>query len=180
MKGSINKELERIISNEKHKEEITEILEKTINIKLTDYKYKGIIYLKRIIEYDFSIIKLVGMSEGEIYNIYIKTIKGGEIKKSVFCCWSLLQEEYEYILENQKDTIDEKIINKVLIKDKSNQKYRKKVSLKTEGDIGLNFEVNFIELEDFLKIIKLRFKEELKNINKKEILLIMVTKKELN
>ena len=116
----------------------------------------------------------------EIYNIYIKTIKGGEIKKSVFCCWSLLQEEYEYILENQKDTIDEKIINKVLIKDKSNQKYRKKVSLKTEGDIGLNFEVNFIELEDFLKIIKLRFKEELKNINKKEILLIMVTKKELN
>lgn len=181
MKSSINKELdilEKIINNHRNKTNIIEMLDKALNIKLSDFKYKGIIYLKRIIEYDFSIIKIVGIYKDEIFNFYIKIIKGGEIKKSVFCCWSLLQEEYEDTFKNQKDTFQELIVNKVTIKDNSCKKFRKSVSLKTEGDICFNFEVNFIELKGFLEKFQIEFIEELKNFNiiNNGIILIMVTK----
>lgn len=184
MNGSINKELEilkKIILNQKNKKNIIRIIRKATEVKVSDFEYKDIIYLKRIIEYDFSIIKLVGKNNGEIYNFYIKIVKGGEIKKSVFCCWSLLQEEYKKVFEKHDDTIDVLRVNKVSIKDNSNQNYRKIISLKVEGNISFNFEVNFIELETFLKDYEVGAIEELNNVNisNKDILLIMV-KKEKN
>lgn len=182
MKSSINKELEmqkKIILNEKNKTALMEILKAAIDVKLTDFKFEGIIYLKRIIEYDFSVIKLVGINKEEVYNFYIKIIKGGEIKKSVFCCWSLLQEEYEDTFENEEETIDKFIkVDKVSIRDNSSQKYKKKVSLKSEGNVNFNFEVNFIELEEFLGKFEFELirKQEKISISKKDIMLIMVTK----
>ncbi len=182
MTSSINEKLDKlrlIIQNRKNKEIVIDILNKALNIKLTDFKYQGIKALQKISEYDFSVLKIVGKVKNKEYEFYIKTIKGGEIKKSVFCWWSLLQEEYEKNLSNTKECkkIQNKV-NKVLIKEDLNLEYKNSVHLALEGDFSYNFEVNFIELKKFLE----KFEPELinkigiLNLCSNDILLVIVRK----
>ena len=180
MASSINEELDKlrlIIENKKNKEIVIDILNKALNIELTDFKYQGIKALQKISEYDFSVLKIVGKVKNTEYEFYIKIIKGGEIKKSVFCCWSLLQEEYENNLEKTKEW--KKIqnrIDKVSIKDNLNQEYKNSIHLALEGDFSYNFEVNFIELEKFLEKFEPELIKNVRNLNfsNKDILLVMV------
>ena len=182
MASSINKELDKIrliIENRKNKEIVIDILNKALNIKITDFKYQGIKALQKISEYDFSVLKVVGKVENSEYEFYIKIIKGGEIKKSVFCCWSLLQEEYEKKAEKTKEfqKIKNKI-DKVSIKDDLNQEYKNSVHLALEGDLSYNFEVYFIELEKFIEKFEPKLIDNIRNfkLSNKDILLVMVRK----
>lgn len=180
MKSSIDDELERLKNftiNIKNRSIIIEMMEKILDLKLTDFKFKGKKSLKKITEYDFSVLDFVGNIENKKYEFYIKIIKGGEIKKSVFCCWSLLQEEYESSLKETKDslkTIQE--LDKISIRDEINQDYKNSVQISLEGNISYHFEVNFIELEKFVERFEpklLQAFNQLK-ISNKDILLIMV------
>lgn len=180
MNGSINAELEKLkdlVLDNKNKEFIIDILKKVLNIKFTDFKYKGIKSLRKITEYDFSVLNVVGNLENKEYEIYIKIIKGGEIKKSVFCCWSLLQEEYESILKGAKESREtQNRLDKISIKDEISEEYRNSVHVSLEGNISYSFEVNFIELENFMEKFEPKLQKYFNNLNlsNKDILLIMV------
>lgn len=178
MKGSINEELDKLKDIiQENKEIVIEILRKTLNIKFTDYEYKGIKSLRKITEYDFSVINIVGNLENKKYEIYIKVIKGGEIKKSVFCCWSLLQEEYEGIFSNAKDSQKKQNrLDKLSIKEEISEDYKNSVHVALEGNNRYNFELNFIELEKFVEKYELSFQENFNHFSfsNKDILLIMV------
>ena len=176
VKDEIDK-LDLIVKDKKNKEIVIDILNKLSNIKLIDFKYQGRKRLNKISEYDFSVLKIVGKTKNKEYEFYIRIIKGGEIKKSVFCCWSLLQEEYENDLKRTKESQEiQDRVDKVSIKDNLNQEYKNSVYLALKGDISYNFEVNFIELEKFLEKFEPKLIENLGNINlsDKDILLIMV------
>lgn len=180
MKSSIDDELEklkRVITNRKNKKIIIEILEKMLDLKLTDFKFKDKKTLKKITGYDFSVLDFVGNIESKDFEFYIKIIKGGEIKKSVFCCWSLLQEEYESPLKGTNDALTTtKELDKISIREEINKDYKNSVQISLEGNINYSFEVNFIELESFVKSFDpklLQTFNQLK-IGNKDILLIMV------
>ena len=77
MTSSINEKLDKlrlIIQNRKNKEIVIDILNKALNIKLTDFKYQGIKALQKISEYDFSVLKIVGKVKNKEYEFYIKTV----------------------------------------------------------------------------------------------------------
>ena len=183
MVDSINEELDKIkniIGNEENKEFVIQFINKLLNIKLTDFKYEGIITLKKIVEYDFSVLKIIGNFKNKEYELYIRIIKGGEIKKSVFCCWSLLEEENSaYIQSTNDNKMFYDNMQKVLIKDNIDKKYHNKVYIALKGDISYNFEVNFIELEKIKKFFDPKSIEDVGGINlrSKDILLIMVRDK---
>ena len=180
MKYSINEQLDKIsflIKNIENKEIVIILLNEMLNIKLIDFKYQGIRKLKKLLEYDFYVIKILCETKSKKLEVYIRIIRGGEIKKSVFCCWSLLQEEYENKIKRTNDfkRIQNKI-NKVSIKEKTIKDYNNSISLALKGDINYNFEVNFIELDKFLKKYRSEFMDKLSTIrlNDKDILLLMV------
>lgn len=180
MKSSVNDELEKlknVVLDKKNKEIVIKMLKDILNIKLTDFKFNGVKSLKKITEYDFSVLNIVGDLENKKYDFYIKIIKRGEIKKSVFCCWSLIQEEYENILKNTKETKSKlNRVDKVSIKEEKNEEYKNSVNIALEGSTSYNFEVNFIELEKFMEKFETRLLEKFKKLefNDKDILLIMV------
>lgn len=180
MKSSIDDELDNlriIVTDRKNKRIIKEIIEKILDLKLADFSFKGKKSLKKISEYDFSVLDFVGNIENKKFEFYVKIIKGGEIKKSVFCCWSLLQEEYEDSIKETKDSLNTiKELDKVSIREEINKDYKNSVQISLEGNISYHFEVNFIELEKFIEKFELK---SLKNLNQikisnKDILLIMV------
>lgn len=180
MNSSIDGELDRLksfILDTKNKKIVIKILEKILKIKFTDFKFQEVKTLKRISEYDFSVLNFVGNIEEREFEFYIKIIKGGEIKKSVFCCWSLLQEEYEMFLKETKDSlkIDNKL-DKVSIKEEVGEEYKNSVQVIFKGNICYNFEVNFIELERFVEKFEPKLIRKFKNLNlaSEDILLIMV------
>ena len=165
--------LKLIIEDIKNKKMVIELLNILLNVELKNFEYKGIKKLEKISEYDFSLLKLVGKTDNKEFEIYTRIIRGGEIKKSVFCCWSLLQEEYEAQMPNNSKN---KIIDKVTIKEKRNEAYKNSVCLAQESHINYDFEVNFI---NFIKLIKqnnpiLNKWIEYINLDEKDILLIMV------
>lgn len=165
--------LKLILEDIKNKEMVIELLNTILDIDLKNIEYKGVKKLEKISEYDFSLLKVVGKTNNKDLEFYIRIIRGGEIKKSVFCCWSLLHEEYESKVSNNTKN---KIVDKVAIKEKRNDSCKNSVYLAVDGNVNYNFEVEFIKLQQSIEQNKLKLDKWLKyiSLDQKDILLIMV------
>ena len=102
-------------NNELSKEKIKLLLEKIFKKEIIDINIEGLAHFESIIEYDFSLIKAnVIYKNQEKDEFYLRLIKGGKIKESIFCYWSFLYEEY---IKNKKiesdNTIQKAIITQI-------------------------------------------------------------------
>ena len=74
---------------------ITNILNETLNLKLEKINFEKIEKYKGISEYEFYLLNLIGITKsGEKQSIFIKSIKQGKIKESLFCICDLTYEKY--------------------------------------------------------------------------------------
>ena len=156
-------------NNDKQKR-ITNILNKTVGLDLEQVKFKNIEKYTGISEYDFYLINLIGITKkGKEKEIFIKSIKQGKIKESLFCICDLAYEKY-YEEKSKK-------LKKIsIIETNENLKNISKVSVKLFED-NLNFEranieIYFIEMSKFLKNIKERIENI--EISPKDIIIIGV------
>ena len=82
------KKLVSVLKDTDRKEKIISLFEELLNKKIKDYNYISIETFNSIIEYDFSLVEVeIFFLTGEKKTIYIRMIKGGMIKESIFCYW---------------------------------------------------------------------------------------------
>ncbi len=124
------------------------LLEKIFKKKIKDLKIEGVEYFENIIEYDFSLVKAnVIYSNNKKDELYLRIIKGGKIKESIFCYWSFLYEDYIKTKENlYENTIQKAIITQI----KSTENIS---SLLLTIDSRLNYcaEIELVELKKYLE-----------------------------
>lgn len=165
------KNLESMLKNTDKKTEIIYLFETLLNQEIKDYNYISIEKFNSIIEYDFSLAKVnIIFADGEQKRIYIRMIKGGMIKESIFCYWSLLYEEYSNYNRNE-------VPHKVSITEKLIQKNKKNIVLTIDKDLNYCTEICLVEIKKFLEE-KTRENDKLKdlanyfNSNDKDILFL--------
>jgi len=139
------KNLESMLKNTDQKTEIIYLFETLLNQEIKDYNYISIEKFNSIIEYDFSLAKVnITFANGEQKRIYIRMIKGGMIKESIFCYWSLLYEEYSSYNRNQ-------LPHKVSITEKLIQENKKNIVLTLDKDLNYCTEICLVEIKKFLE-----------------------------
>lgn len=127
------------------KAEIISLFEELLNEKIKDYNYISIEKFNSIIEYDFSLAKVnIIFASGEQKRIYIRMIKGGKIKETIFCYWSLLYEEYSNFNGN-------KVPHKVSITEKLIQENKKNIVLTIDKELNYYTEICLVEIKKFLE-----------------------------
>lgn len=107
--------------------------------------------MSNISEYEFELVKIKAILESsEEIEIYLKMIKNSRIKESIFCYWCTIYEE-----ELFKAKEIESVINKVLISDLDETRYKKRVFLTIEDNktqiLETGTEVNFIEIDNYIQ-----------------------------
>ena len=71
------------------------LLEKIFKKIIVEIRIEGVEHFDSIVEYDFSLIKAnIVYRDNKEDELYIRIIKGGKIKESIFCFWSFLYEDY--------------------------------------------------------------------------------------
>ena len=96
-----------------------------------------------IIEYNFSLIKLeLVLKNNETKEIYLKTIKAGKIKETIFCFWSLLYEEY--LKNNQKEF--KSTLRKAIISQKVENKNQNSIKLILDKELDYYADINLVEI----------------------------------
>ena len=145
-----------------------------LNEKIEAFEYIGVKKFDTIIEYDFSLIELkITLKNKEQNTVYLRMIKGGKIKETIFCYWSLLYEEY---LNNNKLYEKELTPEKVIINEKSIEESKKNITLIINKEFNYNTEIALVELKKFL-IEKSKENEDLNkllryNLNDNDILFL--------
>ena len=167
--------------------DIKNILIKFIN-KVTDLELKDIIFsgierFKSIVEYDFYIINLVGIiGKNKTKNMFIKIIKKGKIKESLFCICDLAYEKYFNVYKAPKEKVikSKKI---TIFEDESTKHFNKVVVNLVEPNLNkkkLNIEIYFIEISKILEQtnnIKKKGWEKYIDINPMDIIIVGVKNK---
>ena len=134
-----------MLKNTEKKEEIISLFEELLNKEIRDYNYISIEKFNSIIEYDFSLAKVnIIFANGEQKRIYIRMIKGGMIKESIFCYWSLLYEEYSNYNRNE-------VPHKVSITEKLIQENKKNIVLTIDKDLNYCTEICLVEIKKFIE-----------------------------
>ncbi len=132
------------------KEIIEKLLEQVLNIQIKSIEFAGTEHFDTITEYDFSLFKIKLLCQDDKQKeVYLKMIKGGKIKESIFCYWSLLYEEY---LKNNKETI-ESMPSKAIITQTTSNESTSSIVLTLNPKLNYYAEINFIELQKFAKNI---------------------------
>ena len=148
----------------KNKEDGIYLLKNILKLPITDIDFIGIEHFETIEEYKFSLLKIkLIYSSDEKREIYLKIIKGGKIKESIFCFWSFLYEEY--LKNNIENNVD--ILEKTFITQTSSENYYSKLMLTLNKKINYCAEIYLIELKRFAindcKIERLVKKLEIKS-----------------
>ena len=160
-----------MLKNTEKKEEIISLFEELLNKEIRDYNYISIEKFNSIIEYDFSLAKVnIIFANGEQKRIYIRMIKGGMIKESIFCYWSLLYEEYSNYNRNE-------VPHKVSITEKLIQENKKNIVLTIDKDLNYYTEICLVEIKKFIEEKtkendKLKYLANYFNSNDKDILFL--------
>ena len=141
------------MQNESEKENIICLLNDYIEENIKEIYFDNIIYFKNIEEYCFYIINFIAVNENnQKINIFLKQIKKGKIKESVFCICDEFYTRYrkntntKNILELQKKikiTEERKTareINKVSIHFFDENRYSSKVKL----------EISFVDISKII------------------------------
>lgn len=94
-------------------------------------------------EYKFTVakIKLI-LNNSKSTEIYLKRIKAGKIKETIFCFWSLLYEEYLKNNNQKKEKIPRKV---VILQDEKKQK-QNIIKLTLEQELNYYVEINLVEI----------------------------------
>lgn len=137
---SVNKELS--------KENIKTLLEGILKKEIININIEGIEHFESIIEYNFSLLKAkIEYRDKNKEEVYLRLIKGGKIKESIFCFWSILYEEYLQDKKNDSENaIQKAIITQIISKESIS-------SLLLTIDSKLNYcaEINLVELKKYLE-----------------------------
>lgn len=151
------KNLESMLIDKSKKEIIISLFEELLKQKIKDYKYISIEKFNSIIEYDFSLAKVdITFNNQEQRRIYFRMIKGGKIKESIFCYWSLLYEEYNKCNRN-------KLPHKVAITEKIIEENKKNIVLTIDKDLNYCTEICLVEIKKFLEE-KSKYNNNLKEV----------------
>ena len=131
-----------------NKNNIIKLLEIIQKHSISDIEYEEIKEFDSITEYNFSVLKTnIIYKDGGKEEIYLKMIKGGKIKESIFCYWSLLYEEH--LKENKRDLED--IIQKAIITQITSDKGSSSILLTLNAKLNYYAEINLIELKKFFE-----------------------------
>lgn len=140
----LEKMLESLKNNKKL---IQELLEKIMNKSIADIKFLGIENFDSIIEYKFSLFKMiVTYKDSRQEQIYVKTIKAGKIKESIFCYWSFIYEEY---YKKNKEKSNNNMHKKTIISQNTIDESDINITLKSENVLDYSAEISLIELYNF-------------------------------
>ena len=124
------------------------LLEKIFKKIIKDIKIDGIEYFENIIEYDFSLVKAnVIYSDNKEDELYLRIIKGGKIKESIFCYWSFLYENYI----KTKDDIYENTVQKAIITQIKSSENISSLLLTIDSKLNYCAEIDLVELKKYLK-----------------------------
>ena len=172
-----SKKIEEIIQNSEAKKDIVKFLKETTKINLKDIIFNGIEEFQSIVEYDFYLINLIGMSIDNLeYDIFFKKIKRGKIKESLFCICDLFSEKY---FNKEKKLLEKEIKpQKISILENKNVENNNKVDVNliidnlTQEEIKI--EIMFIQISDFIEQTKNIWEgwKKYVDINQSEILVI--------
>lgn len=147
--------LECMFKNANNKEEIIALIKCLLNEDIKDFQYMGPLKFNSIMEYGFSLIKIrIVLESGKKKELYIKMIKGGKVKESIFCYWSLLHEL----------NMDRVFPKKVTISEKQIEENNKDVILNFNHEFDYSTEIKLIKLKDFI------IEKSVKNPNLKKLL----------
>lgn len=119
------------------------MLEEILKRQIENVEFENIDEFNSIAEYNFSILKAnVFYKDGNKEKLYLKMIKGGKIKESIFCYWSILYEEYlRDKQERDGESVQKAIITQVTADDSSCC-----IVLTLNSELNYYSEINLIEL----------------------------------
>ena len=148
------KEITVFLQYKRAKTILIDLFKELFQIKLNDISFKEVETFKGIAEYEFYLVNLEGIDSNNLkQDLFIKIIKKGKIKESIFCICDLAYEKYfndveskENMKKNKKITILEenrsiKNVNKVSINLFEN-------NFKKER---FNLEINFIKISNIIE-----------------------------
>lgn len=161
-------------------------LNEVTELKLKDIIFDDIEKFQAIIEYDFYLINLIGITTTDSKEkIFIKIIKKGKIKESLFCICDLAYEKYfNHDGHSKEDFKKPKKIS--ILEEKENVKHINKVSVNLfENNLNqekANIKIYFVEISKIIeqsKSIKINWKgwNRYIDINPKDILIVGVKNK---
>ncbi len=134
-----------------NKEIIIQLLEDVLKVSILDLDFKGREYFNSITDYDFSLIKLrIKYTNQKEDEIYLKMIRGGKIKESIFCYWSILYEEF---LKNNQ-SFEQNIVQKAIITQVMSDKNVSSLLLRLDARLNYCAEINLVELKQYVKNYK--------------------------
>ena len=149
---------------------IKKIIEKIFKKEIIEIKIQGIEHFESIIEYNFSLIKAkIVYKDNTKEELYLRIIKGGKIKESIFCFWSFLYEEYQEKTKFKNDNI----VQKAIITQVESEKNISSLLLTIDSKLNYCAEINLVELKKYFD--KERWEEDLE-ISFNDILFIGIKK----
>ena len=152
LKGGTLENIDIVYNNlNKNKEIVKKLLEDVLKVSILDLEFKGREYFNSITDYDFSLIKLrIIYADQKEDEIYLKMIRGGKIKESIFCYWSILYEEF---LKNNQ-SYEQNIVQKAIITQVMSDKNVSSLLLTLDARLNYCAEINLVELKQYVKNYK--------------------------
>ena len=124
------------------------LLEKIFKKEIINIEIEGVEHFESIIEYDFSLIKAnVVYNNNKEDEIYLRIIKGGKIKESIFCYWSFLYEDYI----KSKEERNENTIQKAIITQIASEENISSLLLTIDSKLKYCAEINLVELKKYFE-----------------------------
>ncbi len=147
----ISLKVNKILQDNESKKIFMRFFKEMIQIDLQDIIYDGIERFQSIVEYDFFWVRFIGIDEQKHKRkIFLKKIKKGKIRESLFCICDLLYEKYFNKLSTSKEEL-KKTKKITILENKQNSKLSNAVDVSLFID---DLEQEKIEIE-FIEIFKL-------------------------
>ena len=131
---------------------LKELLNEILNINIEDLKIDGIEKYNNVLEYNFQLLKIEVMLKNKTkMQMFLKIIKKGKVKESIFCYSALLYKDF-YNKEDFRVKIQEaesnSYKNKIIL-------YLEKESLSLENKLEINlFDLDKLREMDNINIMK--------------------------
>lgn len=182
LSSNIPQNILAFLQSNENKKMLINSLNKIANLNLKDISFKDIEKFKGIEEYEFYLLNLIGTKENNLKEeIFIKKIKKGKIKESLFCICDLVYEKYFTNDNFEKDYFNRKSKKKIsILEEKNHVRYINKVSVHLFEDNldkeKVNIEIYFIEISRIAKKNKEGGRNENIELSNADILIVGVEK----
>ena len=171
------------LQNDDNKKTIVGFLNEIIKIDLKDITFNKIEKFQSIVEYDFYLTEFIGITKNNLkQEIFMKQIKKGKIKETLFCICDLFYEKYlrkdNYLIKNSKKPMKISIIETEEKSDKASKVYVNVFEKNTNKEKA-NMEIYFIKISEVAEQYKNRLKGWKKyiDLNQSGILVIGIKNK---